>query len=93
MKDVLSDWEKSLYTKDLNFSITNKKLNYVLVKFELFFRGIHNLEIFWNEDLDFFKEKTKKVALTSYRTYNKNVPQNLSNDEFIALQNLSRNKD
>ena len=41
----------------------------------------------------FFKEKTKKVALTSYRTYNKNVPQNLSNDEFIALQNLSKNKD
>ena len=29
----------------------------------------------------------------SYRTHNNSVPQNLSNDEFIALQNLSKNKD
>ena len=46
-----------------------------------------------NEDLDFVKGKTKEAALSSYRTYNSNVPQNLSNNKLIALQNLSKNKD
>ena len=46
-----------------------------------------------NEHLDFVKAKTKEAALSSYRSYNNNIPQNLSNKEFIALQNLSRNKD
>ena len=46
-----------------------------------------------NEDLDFVKAKTKEAALSSYRSYNNNVPQNLSKEEFIALQNLSKNKD
>ena len=46
-----------------------------------------------NEDLDFVKAKTKEAALSSYRSYNNNVPQNLSKEEFIALQNLYKNKD
>ena len=46
-----------------------------------------------NEDLDFVKAKTKEVALSSHRSYNNNVPQNLSKEEFIALRNLSKNKD
>ena len=47
-----------------------------------------------NEDLDFDKAKAKEAARSSYRTYNNNnMPQNLSNDELIALQNLSKNKD
>ena len=45
-----------------------------------------------NEDLDFVKAKTKEAALSSYRSYNSNVPQNLSYKEFTALQNLSKNK-
>ena len=45
-----------------------------------------NIDILSNEDLDFFKAKIKEAALSSYRTYNNNEPQNLSNDEFIALQ-------
>ena len=44
------------------------------------------------EDLVFVKAKTKEAALFSYRSYNNNVPQNLSKEEFIALQNLSKNK-
>ena len=32
------------------------------------------------------------MALSSDRNYNNNVPQNLSDDEFIALQNLSKNR-
>ena len=35
----------------------------------------------------------KEAALSFYRSYNNNVPQNLSKEEFIALQNLSKNKD
>ena len=46
-----------------------------------------------NEDLDFVKAKPKKVAPFSYRSYKSNVPQNLCKEEFIALQNLSKNKD
>ena len=42
---------------------------------------------------DFVKAKTKEAALSSYRSYNNNVPQNLSKKEFIVLQNLSKNKD
>ena len=91
---VLSDCEKSLLTKGLNFSIPCKKLDYAdyLVQSQLFFRDIHNLDILSNENLDFVKAKTKKAALSSYRYYINNVPQNLSNEEFIALQNLSKNK-
>ena len=94
-KYVLSDCEKSLLTKGLNFSIPCKKLDYAdyLVQFELFFRDIRNLDILSNEDLDFVKTKTKEAALSSYRSYNNNVPQNLSKEEFTALQNLSKNKD
>ena len=43
--------------------------------------------------MDFVKEKAKEEARSSCRTFNLNVPPNLSNDEFIALQNLSKNKD
>ena len=43
--------------------------------------------------LDFVKAKTKEATLSSYRSYNNNVPQNLSKEEFTALQNLSKNKD
>ena len=33
------------------------------------------------------------MTLSSNGTYNNNLLQNLSNDEFIAFQNLSKNKD
>ena len=46
-----------------------------------------------NEDLDFVNAKTKEAALSFYRYYNNNVPNNnLSKKVFIALQNLSKNK-
>ena len=64
-----------------------------LVQFELFFKDIRNLQILSNEDLDFVKTKTKEAALSSYRSYTNNMPQNLSKEEFIALLNLSKNKD
>ena len=45
-----------------------------------------------NEDLDFVKAKTKEAALSSYTSFNNNIPQNLFKEEFIALQNLPKNK-
>ena len=83
-KYVLSDCEK--YT----FSIPCKKLDYAdyLVHFELFFRDTSNLDILSNEGLDFAKAKTKEAATSSYRSYNNNVPQNLSKEGFIALKIL-----
>ena len=86
-KYVLSGCEKSLLSTGLNFSILCKKLDYVdyLGQFELFFRDIRYLDVLSNEDLDFVKANTKEAALPSYRSYNNNVPQNLSKQEFIAL--------
>ena len=88
---ICSKFLKSLLNKGLNFSIPCKKLGYedYLVQFELFFRDIRHLDILSNEDLDFVRAKTKEAALPFYRSYNSNVPQNLSKEEFIALQNLS----
>ena len=45
-----------------------------------------------NEDLDFAKKKNRKAALSSYWNYVNNVPQHLFKEEFLALQNLRKNK-
>ena len=55
----------------------------------MFYRDIRNLLVLSAEDLDFIKTKTKDIALSSFRTYNDNVPRHL---EFDALKNLSQNK-
>ena len=67
---TLSEAEKSLLQKGLNFSKLPKKLNHAdyLVNFELFYRGICNLQVLSIEDLDFIKTKTKDIVLPSYRT-------------------------
>ena len=46
----------------------------------------------YNEDLGFVKTRTKEAALSSYQNYNNNVPKHLSKEEFLALQNLRKNK-
>ena len=51
-----------------------------------------SLNILSNKDLDFIKTKIKEVALSSYWSYDKNVPQHLSKERFLALQNLSQSK-
>ena len=75
-KYELSDCEKRLLAKGVNFSLPLKYLDYAdyLVDFELFYRNIRNLGIFSNEDLDSSKTKTKEPALSSYRNYNNNAP-------------------
>ena len=51
-----------------------------------------SLNILSNKDLDFVKTKIKEAALSSYWSYDNNVPQHLSKEEFLALQNLSQSK-
>ena len=91
---VLSEAERSLILKGLNFSIPPKKLNHVdyLVNSELFYRDIYKLDVLSAEDLDFIKTKTKDIALSSFHTYNNNVPQRLSKREFDVLKTLTQNK-
>ena len=86
---------KSLFfRRSVNFSVPPKKLNHFdyLVNFELFYRDIRNLQVRCTEDLDFIKTRTKDIALSTFRTYNNNVPQHLSKGEFVALKNLPQNK-
>ena len=88
---MLSDSENSLLTKSLNSTISCKTFDdadYL----ENFDWGICNLDILFDEDFDLVKAKTKEAALSPYRTYSNNVPQNSSHNELIALQNLSKNK-
>ena len=91
----LSDAEKKLLAKGLNFCLALKQLNYAdhLVHFELFYRNIRNLEVLSNEDLDFVKTKTKEAALSSFRQCNKSPQQNHLKEELAALASLSKNKD
>ena len=94
LKYELSDYEKRLLAKRLNFSLPPKYLDYTdyLVNFELFYKNIRNLDILSNKDLDFVKIRTKKEALSSYGNYNNNIQQHLSKEEFLALQNLRKSK-
>ena len=59
----------------------------------IYFLDIRNLDVWSNEDLDFAKAKTKEATTSLYITCNDNLPQNLSYDEFMALEKLSKNKD
>ena len=47
--------------------------------------SIWNFDVLSNGDLDFVKTKIKDTALGSFRFYNENVPQNLSDEELKAL--------
>ena len=89
----LTDAEKTLLVKGLSFALPPKQLSYsdYLINFELFYRSIDNLKILSGDNLDFIKTRIKDTALTSFRNYNANVPQHLSNEEFEAQKTLSKN--
>ena len=63
-----------------------------MLRFRKSYGDICNLEVFFAEDLDFIKKKTKVIALSSFRSYNNNVPQHLSKGKFDDLKNLFQNK-
>ena len=89
----LTEVEKSLLVKRLSFSLSPKQLSYpdYLINFELFYRSINDLKILSGDNLDFIKTRIKDTALTSFRNYNANVSQHLSNEEFEARKALTKN--
>ena len=89
----LSEYEKSLLCKGLNFVIPPKRLDYAdhMLPFELLFRDINKSEM-PNEDKEFIKSRLKDSAHTSFRSYNYKSEINLTKKEQVALNNLSNNK-
>ena len=87
----LTDADKSLLIKGLNFAIPPKKIEYskFLLPFELLFRDIKsNSES--SVDLASVKARLQDTAFTSYSAFNKDnsLPSNLSNNELESLCKL-----
>ena len=93
----LSEEEKSLLSKGLNYSLLPKKLNYAdyCVNYELLFRDIKLLKGIKQENIDSIRSFLKNAAISSCRDYNdkKHHPNNLTKDEFNALKQLASNND
>ena len=81
----LSQIEKSLLWKGLNFALPPKKLKFknYLLPFHLLFRNIYD-ENQGNESILHLKSKIKDVELSSFRRYNKkdNRFENLFEQEY-----------
>ena len=90
----LSDSEKSLLAKGLNFAIPPKKLNYAdyLAPFELLYRNVKTLDIDSNI-LERVKVDLKKASFTSLDTYDFSSELNLSIDEMKTLKDISSRDD
>ena len=91
---VLTESEKSLLCKGLNFVIPLKTLEYddYLLPFELLYRDIHDLD-FTNENKEVLKTRIKDYTFSSFNSYNENSgPLNLTPEEFAASKSLSKIK-
>ena len=91
---VLSDDEKSLLAKGLNFSIPPKKLDFAdhMTPFELLYKNLKGCDISQYK-LDILKVDLRKVAYSSFNNYNFLRELNLSHPEYLALKKLSSCKD
>ena len=91
---TLSDVEKSLLAKGLNFCLPTNKLNFAdyMTPFELLYRDIKGCDVD-SFKLDILKVNLKKIAFSSFNRYNFLKELNLSQPEYDALKNLSSNKD
>ena len=91
----LSDTEKLLLCKGLNFALPPKRLRFedYLLPFELLYRDVYDSEN-KDESLLHLKSKIKDAGLSSYKIYNKkdHCYENLSPEEYDAFVNLSSNK-
>ena len=78
----LLDDQKSLFCKDLNFSILPKRLDYAdhMLPFELLLRVINKNEM-PNEDKELIKTRLKDSAFTSFRSHNYNSEITLTKNE------------
>ena len=91
---VLTDHEKTLLSKGLNFTILHKDLNYVdyLLPFELSYSDINSLKIS-NFDKDCIKTKLRDLAFSSYNETSNFMENNLPKSQLVALKSLFRNKE
>ena len=90
----LSNVEKNVLAKGLNFALPPVKLNYgdYLTPFELLFRDVTKLSVPENI-LEQLKLEIKREAFSSYDNYSFWNELNISKEEHKALQSLSSNKD
>ena len=90
----LSNVEKNVLAKGLNFALPPVKLNYgdYLTPFELLFRDVTKLSVPENI-LERLKVEIKREAFSSYDNYSFWDEPNISKEEHKALQSLSTNKD
>ena len=91
---TLSDSDKSLLSKGLNFALPPASLEFseYLVDYELFFRDKLSLETF-HLDRELLKSKLKNLAFSSFRTYNSSrKPNNFTPEEFESFLKLIKNK-
>ena len=90
----LSEHEKNVLCKVLNFAIKPNKIEYseYLVPFELLYRDLKKEEIS-SDDLSIIKARLLDTALTSYQDFvnDKSLPENLSSSEFKKLQSFTKN--
>lgn len=91
---ILSESEKSLLSKGLNFSIPPRKLNYAdtLIPFELLYRDVNGLELD-NLTKEIIKTRMKDTAFSMYNDYDGSKENNLTTDEVSALRTLITCKD
>ena len=90
----LSDLEKRLLPKGLNYALPPIKLNYgdYMAPFKLFYREIRKLPI-ENHELEKVKTEIKKEEYSLFDNYNFWNELNSSKEEFLALKGLSSNQD
>ena len=91
---TLSDDEKSLLAKGLNFALPPRKLNFAdyMTPFEFLYKSVKDSDV-TRHDLDILKVDLKKTAFSSFKRYNFLKELNLSHPEFQALKNLKSNRD
>ena len=89
----LSDVEKSVLAKGLNFALPPKKLAYAdyVTPFELLYKEVKGCDVS-RSNLDLLKVNMKKIAWSSFKQYNFLKELNLSRAEYQALKNLSSNE-
>ena len=90
----LSDNEKSLLAKGLNFSIPPNKLNFAdhMTPFETLYKDIKRCDVS-KYKLDLLKVDLKKVAYSTFNRYDFLKELNLSKPEYDALKILTSNED
>ena len=90
----MSDLEKRLLAKGLNYALPPLKLNCGnnMTPFEFFYCEIRKLAI-EDHELEKFKTEIEKEAYSLFDNYNFWNELNISKKEFLALKGLSSNKD